>query len=326
MARYSAYITGAVLLLALIAVGLLSGPFLLYLTMRIMIFSIFAMGYNILLGRTGLLSFGHAAFFACGGYGLALTAIHLTPNPLVGIVLGVLLAAVMALLIGFFCVRHTEIYFAMLTLAFGMMMFSLIWNLRDLTGGDDGLYGITRAPLSLGFIAIPILKQGQYYFLVLFFFMLTLVLIHHLYGSPFGLILSGIRENQVRTEFAGLAVKRYRLAAFVISGSFAGLAGCLATLLESNITPFASHWSHSAVPVLVSLIGGLQTFWGPVVGSVIFVLLREIIERFTQNWMLWFGLILLAIILGFRGGVVGATSQMLKGWLAPASPGKASYE
>lgn len=322
MPRYSTYIARAVLLLALIAVGLFSGPFLLYLTMRIMIFSIFAMGYNILLGRTGLLSFGHGAFFACGGYGLALTSIHLTPNPLLGILLGVLLAAVMSLLIGFFCVRHTEIYFAMLTLAFGMMVFSLIWNLRDLTGGDDGLYGIMRAPMSLGLVAIPILKQSQYYFLVLFFFMLSLLFIHLLYHSPFGLILSGIRENQVRTEFAGLDVKRYRLAAFVISGSFAGLAGCLATLLESNITPFAAHWSHSAVPVLVSLIGGLQTFSGPVVGSVIFVLLREIIERFTQNWMLWFGLILLAIIMGFRGGVVGTTAQMLRKWLGPGSTAK----
>lgn len=326
MPRYSTYIAGAVLLLGLIAVGLLAAPFWLYLTMRIMIFSIFAMGYNILLGRTGLLSFGHAAFFACGGYGLALTTIHLTPNPVWGILLGVLLAAVMALLIGFFCVRHTEIYFAMLTLAFGMMVFSLIWNWRSVTGGDDGLYGIMRAPLSFGLFTLPIMKQSQYFFLVLFFFVLTLIVIHHLYQSPFGLILSGIRENQVRTEFAGLAVKRYRLAAFVISGSFSGLAGCLATLLESNITPFAAHWSYSAVPVLVSLIGGLQTFFGPVVGSAIFVILREIIERFTQNWMLWFGLMLLAIIIGFRGGVVGAVSQMLEAWGAPASAEKVSYE
>jgi branched-chain amino acid transport system permease protein len=324
--RYSSYIAPAVLLLALMAVGLFSGPFLLYLTMRIMIFSIFAMGYNILLGRTGLLSFGHAAFFACGGYGLALTTIHLSTNPLLGILLGVLLAAVMAWLIGYFCVRHTEIYFAMLTLAFGMMVFSLIWNWRDLTGGDDGLYGIMRAPMSLGFFSIPIMKQGQYYFLVLFFFGFSLWFIHRLYHSPFGLILAGIRENQVRTEFAGLAVKRYRLAAFVISGSFAGLAGCLATLLESNITPFAAHWSHSAVPVLVSLLGGLQTFSGPVVGSAIFVVLREIIERFTQNWMLWFGLMLLVIILGFRGGVVGAIFPRLKAWAAPASPEQASHE
>jgi branched-chain amino acid transport system permease protein len=222
-------------------------------------------------------------------------------------------------------VRHTEIYFAMLTLAFGMMIFSLIWNLRSITGGDDGLYGIMRTSISLGFVSIPIVKESQYYFVVLFFFMFTLVSIYRIRRSPFGLVLAGIRENHVRTEFAGLAVKRYRLAAFVISGCYAGLAGTLSTLLESNITPFAAHWTHSAEPVLVSLIGGIQTFTGPIVGSVIFMVLREIIERFTQNWMLWFGIILLAIIMGLRGGVVGATSQILKERLGPKSLRKVTY-
>lgn len=316
MKQYSAYLATAILLIALVALGLFTGRFIHYIAMRVMILAIFALGYNILLGRTGLLSFGHAAFYACGAYGLALTAIHLTANPLLGILVGILLAAVVSFIIGFFCVRHTEIYFAMLTLAFGMMIFSLIWNLRSITGGDDGLYGIMRTSIPLGLISIPIVKENQYYFMVLFFFMFSLVSIYWIHRSPFGLVLAGIRENHVRTEFAGLPVKRYRLAAFVISGSYAGLAGTLSTLLESNITPYAAHWTHSAEPVLVSLIGGIQTFSGPVVGSVIYMALREIIERFTQNWMLWFGVILLAIIMGLRGGVVGATSQMLKERLA----------
>lgn len=326
MDRYWNPIATVILFCALVAVGLLAGRFILYLTMRIMILAIFALGYNILLGRTGLLSFGHAAFYACGAYGLALTAIHITANPLLGILAGVVLAAVMAFMIGFFCVRHTEIYFAMLTLAFGMMVYSLIWNLRSITGGDDGLYGIMRTTLPLGIVNIPLMKEGQYFFLVLFFFMVTLLSIHLLRRSPFGLVLSGIRENHVRTEFAGLAVKRYRLAAFVISGSYAGLAGTLSTLLESNITPYAAHWTHSAEPVLVSLIGGMQTFAGPVVGSVIYVALREIIQRFTQNWMLWFGVILLVIIMGFRGGIVGSLAQLLKNRLARGAERKVSYE
>ncbi len=312
MSRHSTTIATAILLCVLIGVGLFAGRFIIYLAMRVMILCIFALGYNILLGRTGLLSFGHAAFYACGAYGLALTSIHITPNPMLGILAGVLLAAVMSLIIGFFCVRHTEIYFAMLTLAFGMMIYSLIWNLRSITGGDDGLYGIMRTSLSLGIVNIPIMKESQYYFMVLFFFMGTLVSIHHIHRSPFGLVLSGIRENHVRTEFAGVPVKRYRLAAFVISGIYAGLAGTLSTLLESGITPQAAHWSHSAEPVLVSLIGGMQTFTGPVLGSVVYIVLREIIERFTQNWMLWFGVILLVIIMGFRGGIAGSTAQLLK--------------
>ena len=259
-----------------------------------------------------MLSFGHAAFYAAGGYGLALSMIHIYPHPLLGIFVGIAAATVLALFIGFFSVRHTEIYFAMLTLAFGMMVFSLMWNWRSVTGGDDGLYGITRSSISLGLFSFSIRTQFQYYFVVLFFFLLSVFLIYRIYRSPFGLVLAGIRENHIRTEFAGLAVKAYRLGAFVVSGAFAGLAGALAVLLESNITPFAAHWGRSAEPVLVSLIGGLHTFSGPLVGSIVFVVLREVVERFTHNWMFWFGIILLAIIMGFRGGIVGSTAEILK--------------
>ncbi len=313
MKRFWTYVFVALILAGLVAIGLFAGRFVVYLSMRVLILSIFALGYNLLLGRTGLLSFGHAAFYAGGAYGLGLLSIHVTTNPLLGIVAGVGLACIMALVIGFFCVRHTEIYFAMLTLAFGMMVFSLIWNLREVTGGDDGLVGIVRAPISLGIATIPITKTSHYYFFVLFCFLLTVVLVYLIRRSPFGLILSGIRENDRRVEFAGLSVRNFRLAAFVISGSFAGLAGALGALLESNTNPFSAHWSHSAEPILVSLIGGIQTFTGPIVGSVIFIGFREIIERFTQNWMLWFGLILLVIIMGLRGGVVGGVAQLFRG-------------
>lgn len=312
MNRYWTYFLSAAGLVVLVAIGLFSGPFILYLSMRVMILAIFALGYNLLLGRTGLLSFGHAAFYATGAYGLALTSIHINPHPLLGIFLGVVAAAVLALIIGFFCVRHTEIYFAMLTLAFGMMVFSLMWNVRSVTGGDDGLYGISRAAVSFGVFSVPIAKQYQYYFFVLVFFVLSIFLTYLIYRSPFGLVLAGIRENHVRTEFAGLAVKRYRLGAFVVSGAFAGLAGALAVMLDSNITPFAAHWSHSSVPVLVSLIGGLQTFTGPLAGSVVFLVLREVVQRYTNNWMFWFGILLLTIIMGFRGGIVGSTAQLFK--------------
>jgi len=299
-------------LTVLILIGLFAGRFTVYLTSRVMILSIFAMGYNLLFGRTGLLSFGHAAFYAAGAYGLGLFSLHVSPHPLIGILVGVACACLLAAVIGFFCVRQTEIYFAMLTLAFGMMVFSLIWNMRSVTGGDDGLVGIMRAPISLGFFSIPIIKPKYYYFLVLFFLAMSVFLIYRIRRSPFGLVLAGIRENDRRVEFAGISLKNYRLGAFIISGTFAGLAGALGTLLESNSSPFSAHWSHSAEPVLVSLIGGIQTFTGPLVGSAVFIVLREIIERFTHNWMLWFGLILLVIIMGFRGGIVGALSGFKK--------------
>ena len=296
----------------MILIGLFAGRFTVYLTSRVMILSIFAMGYNLLFGRTGLLSFGHAAFYAAGAYGLGLFSLHVSPNPLIGILVGIACACLLAAIIGFFCVRQTEIYFAMLTLAFGMMVFSLIWNMRSVTGGDDGLVGIMRAPISLGIVSIPIIKPRNYYFMVFLFLAVSVYLIYRIRRSPFGLVLAGIRENDRRVEFAGISLKNYRLGAFIISGTFAGLAGALGTLLESNTTPFSAHWSFSAEPVLVSLIGGIQTFTGPLVGSAVFIVLREIIQRFTHNWMLWYGLILLVIIMGFRGGIVGALSQIKK--------------
>jgi branched-chain amino acid transport system permease protein len=302
------------ILLLLVGIGLFTGRFTIYLTMRVMILGIFALGYNLLLGRTGLLSFGHGAFYAAGAYGLGFFTLHLSPHPLLGLLAGVLLAMALALIIGFFCVRHTEIYFAMLTLAFGMMIFSLIWNARAITGGDDGLVGIMRGPLSFfGLITLPINRDTQYYFLVLTVFIVSIWVVHRIRVSPFGLALAGIRENSNRAEFAGLSVKNYRLAVFIISGAFAGLAGALETLLESNARPFMAHWSHSAEPVLVSLLGGLQTFSGPLVGSLFFIAMREIIQRFTENWMLWFGIVVLIIIMGFRGGVVGAWKRLAGG-------------
>jgi branched-chain amino acid transport system permease protein len=300
-------------LAGLVALGLLGDRFLLYITMRIMILAIFALGFDILFGRTGLLSFGHGAFYAGGAYGVALCYMHLAKDPLVCLLAGILLATGLALVIGFFCVRHSEIYFAMLTLAFGMMVFSLIWNLRELTGGDDGLVGIGRRAINLGLFEIPLRKEGQFYFLVLACFAGSIWAAHRIRTSPFGLILAGIRENDRRTEFAGVNIRNYRLAAFVVSGAIAGLAGGLGVLLESNATPHIAHWSHSSDPVLVGLIGGLNTLAGPLVGSLVFVGLKEVVMRFTTHWMLVFGLVLLVMILGFRGGVVGTLVQRLAG-------------
>ena len=300
-------------LAALAGLPFVSGRFTVYLAMRVMLLGIFAAGYNLLLGQTGLLSFGHGAFYAAGAYGMGFFWLHLSPHPLLGIAAGIAVAAVLALLIGFFCVRHTEIYFAMLTLAFGMMVFSLIWNAREITGGDDGLVGIMRDPITFfGLGKIPIGKDSQYYYLVLFFFVLSVWVVHRIRISPFGLVLSGIRENARRTEFAGVPVRNFRLAVFVLSAAFAGLSGSLEAMLESNARPFMAHWTHSADPILVSLLGGLHSLTGPLAGSLIFVAMREIVQRFTENWMLWFGIVLLVIILGFRGGVVGVVQDLFR--------------
>jgi branched-chain amino acid transport system permease protein len=296
---------------ALAALPFASDRFVTYLATRVMLLGIFAVGYDLLLGQTGLLSFGHGAFYAAGAYGLGLFSLHVSAHPQLGILLGVADAALLAAAFGFLSVRSSEVYFSMLTLAFGMMVFALVWNAREITGGDDGLIGIMRRPLTLwGDVALPIAREWQFYFLVLALFAGAIWVAQRLRASPFGLVLAGIRENATRVEFAGIPVRRYRLAVFVLSAAFAGLAGALEALLEGNARPFMAHWTHSADPILVSLLGGLGTLTGPLVGSLLFVAMREVIQRFTEHWMLGFGIVLLLIIGAFRGGVVGTLQQL----------------
>lgn len=300
-----------VVLAALAAVPLAGERFVTYLAIRTMLLGMFAVGYNLLLGQTGLLSFGHGAFYAAGAYGLGIFSIHVSAHPLLGLAVGVGAAVLLAAVVGFLCVRSTEVYFSMLTLAFGMLTFAVIWNWRDVTGGDDGLIGVMRAKIALGVVDLPIAKEGQFYFLVLALFALAVWVAHRIRTSPFGLVLLGMRENAVRAAFAGVPVRRYRLAVFTLSASFAGLAGALEALLEGSARPTMSHWTHSAEPILVTLLGGLGSLTGPLVGSLLFVALREIVQRFTEHWMLAFGVVLLVIIGAFRGGVVGTIAQLV---------------
>ena len=301
----------ALVFAALAALPFASGKFVTYLATRAMLLGIFALGYNLLLGQTGLLSFGHGAFYAAGAYALGLCSLHLSDHPLLGLAVGVAAAAVLAAVVGFLSVRSTEVYFSMLTLAFGMMVFALVWSGGELTGGDDGLVGIARRPIALpGGLAVPIARESQFYFLVLALFGGSVWLAARLRGSPFGLVLAGIRENATRVEFAGVPVRRYRLAVFVVSAAFAGLAGALEALLEGTARPFMAHWTHSADPILVTLLGGMGTLTGPLVGSLLFVALREAIQRFTEHWMLGFGVVLLLTVGVFRGGVVGTLQQL----------------
>jgi branched-chain amino acid transport system permease protein len=290
-------------------VGLLSvpqwvGDFGVYLLMQMMLLTLFALGFNLLLGYTGLLSFGQAGFFAVGAYGCALILLK-APSLLIGVVGGVLAAGVVALLLGYLSVRLTEIYFSMLTLSFGMMIHSLVWRWRDVTGGDDGLTGIPRAPLDLAAFSIDLSRLSSYYYFVLVVTVAAVWLMHRIVKSPLGLTLQAIRDSALRAEFVGIRVRRFRLAAFVIAGLYAGLAGSLLAPLERTITPVYAHWVASSEPVLAALIGGLYVFAGPIVGAVLFIGIKEIIVRLTDHWMLAMGLIVIVIVLGFRGGVLG---------------------
>lgn len=298
------------LIVTLVALPLVASRFYIYLTLQVFMLSLFALGFNLLFGYTGLLSFGHAAFYATGAYATGLILKNITNSLIPGILGGTLVATLLALIIGFFCVRHTDVYFSMLTLAFGMMIYSLAWKWRDVTGGDDGLIGIPRAPLQIpGGFSLNMKAVSNYYYFVLIVTLLAVLLLYIIINSSFGLVLQGIRENSNRVEFAGIPIKRYRLIAFVISGFFAGLAGALLAPLENTVAPAAADWTKSSEPILASLLGGIHTFAGPIVGSALFILLKETIVRHTEYWLLVYGVILLLILLGLRGGIVGAISQ-----------------
>jgi branched-chain amino acid transport system permease protein len=289
---------------ALLAAPLVFGTFGLFVLMRMMLLVLFALGFNLLLGYTGLLSFGQAGFFAVGAYVCALILLE-APSLLLGIAGGVLAAALVALVLGYLSVRLTEIYFAMLTLSFGMMIWSLVWRWRDVTGGDDGLTGIPRAPLELPGISIDLSAIPAYYYFVLVMTLVAVWLMWRIVNSPLGLTFQAVRDSAVRAAFVGIAIRRYRLWAFVIAGIYAGLAGSLMAPLERTITPIYAHWIYSSEPVLASLIGGIYVFAGPIVGAVLFIGIKEIVVRTTEHWMLVMGIIVIVIVLGFRGGVLG---------------------
>jgi len=309
----------ALLVLALIVflffLPQLVGKYVMYMTMHILILSVFALGFNLLLGYTGLLSFGQAGFYACGAYGCAKVLLAM-PSLLPGIIFGILFAGVTALILGFLCIRHTRIYFAMLTLCFGMMIYSLAWKWYTMTGGDDGLVGIPRAPLEIpGILSIDMSSMGNYYYFVLIVCLLAIGLFYRIVNSPFGLTLQGIRDSESRIAFTGISVKNYRLIAFIIAGLYAGLAGALLPPLENTVTPPLAHWTHSAEPIMATLLGGIHTFAGPIVGAFVFYVIKDIIVRFTEYWLICLGAIVLALVMGLPGGVVSIFEKRLIPWI-----------
>ena len=294
----------ALLVLALFLLPWVAGKYPVYVAVQILILAVFSLGFNLLFGYTGLLSFGQAGFFAVGAYGCAKILLAV-PNLFLGIAGGVAAAGVAAFLLGILSVRHTRIYFSMLTLAFGMMIYSIAWKWRDYTGGDDGLVGIPRAPLEIpGLMSISMAAMDRYYYVVLVLSLAAILAMYRLVRSPLGLTLQAIRDSETRAAFAGVPVQKYRLFAFTIAGLYAGLAGALLPPLENTVTPPIAHWSTSAEPVLATLLGGIHTFSGPIVGAFLFFMIKDVVMRFTEYWLICFGIIVVAMVMLFPSGIM----------------------
>jgi branched-chain amino acid transport system permease protein len=192
-----------------------------------------------------------------------------------------------------------------------MIIFSIAWRWREVTGGDDGLVGIARAPLVLGPLEVSVASMERYYIFVLVVALLAVWMMRRIVVSPFGLTLQAIRDSETRASFAGVAVRTHRLLAFVIAGLYAGLAGALLPALENTVTPPVAHWTTSAEPVLATLLGGIHTFSGPIVGALLLIVTKDLIVRVTIHWSIVLGITVIVLVMGFRGGVVGAAGPLL---------------
>jgi branched-chain amino acid transport system permease protein len=279
-----------------------------FLAAQIVIDALFAVSLNLLLGTTGLVSFGHVAYFGVGAYvcGILMKTYEIPfviAFPAAGIG-----AAGFALVSGFFCVRLTKLYFAMLTLAFSQIVWAICYKWNAVTGGDQGLPEIPYPNLDW-MTAVPGLADlsigARFYLLTLALVAVSLAVLHQIVRSPFGRMLTAIRDNPERAAFIGLNVRAYQLAAFVVAGGFAGLAGALYGIFSRGVFADYVFWSKSAEVIIMTILGGMDYFWGPPVGALALVWLNQQITDYTQYWPFVLGILLLVLLFVFPGGIVG---------------------
>lgn len=273
---------------------------------RVLVLGLAAMSFNLLLGFTGVMSFGHAAYFGLGAYGAGLTLKYLTASTPLAMLDGVLLGGLAGTLFALLIVRRRGVYFAMVTVAFGQIAFYVAYSWDSLTGGYDGLRGFTRAPINLGFTQIDITNNGTlFYYFLLFVFGIAVLLQALMLASPFGRTLIAIRENERRARFLGIPIERHIWLSFSISCAFTALAGALYALLNNFADPMGLHYSLSGEIVIMAVMGGMRAFWGPLVGAALFVVLQDYISSMTTNWMSFVGLIFVLVVLFFPRGLLG---------------------
>jgi branched-chain amino acid transport system permease protein len=276
------------------------------LATQVLIFGLFALGFNLLYGYTGLLSFGHAAYYGLGAYGtgIALAKLKVTSLwPALGI--GLAAAVIGGAVVGFFCLRRRGIYFAMLTLAFSKMLYFIAFHAADLTGGDDGLRGIPLLPLGLPGVSVSLRHPLAFYFFAYVLVVLAVAGLKRILDSPFGAVLQAIRENSDRAVACGYDINRIKLLSFVFSALFAGLAGALDALRLTVVPVDALYWSTSGQVVIMTLLGGAGTFFGPFIGAATFLMLADRLSLFLEAWPLVIGVIFMAFVLFLPKGIWG---------------------
>ena len=283
---------------------------------ELMIFGLLALSLDLIMGYTGMVSFGHAAYFGLGAYGSALILIHFALPIPVAMLAGALLAGAVALPIGYLSTRATGIYFAMLTLAFAQFLYTIAYKWRDLTGGSDGIAGVPKTSLWWGGPSLA--SPAAYFYLVAASLVLSLLVCRGLVRSPFGRALQAIRENERKFAVLGQDPRRFKLCVFVISAVFAGLAGALFAPFRGFASPEVMFWVLSGQALMMVIIGGIGTLIGPVLGAMVFMLIQEVLSSYTEQWMLFTGAIFVLMVIFLPGGLVGAVRSWLEAGTSPA--------
>ena len=270
---------------------------------EILILAVAASGLNLLIGYTGMISFGPAGLYAVGAYSMAVLIVQTGAPFGVAFIAGPIGATFASFIIGWFCVRRTAVYFALLTLAFSQLIHTIIFKWYGLTGGDDGIVGIP-VPEVLSSIV-------NYYYFSLACALVCLLLLWLIVNSPFGKALQVIRENPGRAEFIGVNVRKYQLIVFAIQGFFLGVAGSMLCGFNHNVFPPIANWTESIDIIIACLLGGMLHFIGPFVGALVYILLDKLVSGFTEYWSLVLGTIVIMLVLFFRGGLAGFISTRL---------------
>ena len=261
---------------------------------EILIYAIAALGFNILLGYTGLVSFGHGIFFGVAAYAASIIQVKLMPGFIITpMILSVLFTTILGFGIGFLSLRLSGVYFSLLTLSFAAMTFYIIYRWTHFTGGEDGYGGMERPTL----FGIDLNNQTAFFYMVMLIFIAVVFLINRLVNSPFGSVLTAIRENSQRASFIGYDVKKYRLISFTLSAFFVGISGSIFPFLKYYIGAELVHVAHSGEILALSILGGSRHFMGPALGALFFILFRELLSEYTSSWQLLFGLMFMGFVL-----------------------------
>jgi len=308
IAKINRPLLGAVLMLA----ALLIAPHLLYpvFLMKVLCFALFACAFNLLLGYVGLLSFGHAAFFGSAGYITAHAVKVLNFDPILGILLGVAVSSLLGLVIGWLAIRRSGIYFAMITLGFAQVVYFLSLQL-EFTGGEDGIQGVPRGEL---FGLIDLKDTMSMYYFVLVIFLCGFWMVYRTINSPFGQVLKAIRENEPRARSLGYDTDRFKLMAFVLSAALSGMAGGTKSLVFQLASLTDVNWHMSGEVVLMTLLGGMGTVFGPAIGALLVVTLNNYLAGFGSWVTIIIGAIFVSCVLAFRRGIVGEILEKFRSW------------